>query len=92
MVSYVVTGASRGLGVRLRTSLLPTIIFLAHTLLHQLTFVTTLLDAGHTVIAIVRDRSRVSKGFRSLESQKPPNLHILEADMDDYSSLKVLLS
>ncbi|KAG5642150.1 hypothetical protein DXG03_003554 [Asterophora parasitica] len=68
MPSYVVTGASRGLGLE---------------------FTTTLLDAGHTVIAIVRNKKAVSKGLTSIiEVQKYPKLHVLEADLEDQGSLE----
>ncbi|KAF5381944.1 hypothetical protein D9615_004341 [Tricholomella constricta] len=68
MLSYAITGASRGLGLE---------------------FAVALLDAGHTVIAIVRNKKSVSKRLTSIiEAQKYANLHVLEADLEDQSSLE----
>jgi len=67
MLSYAITGASRGLGLE---------------------FAIALLDAGNIVIAIVRKKKSVSKVLTNIvDSQKYPNLHVLEADVGDQSSL-----
>lgn len=58
----------------------------------QLEFTTNLLNEGHIVFAIVRNRKQVSKGFtRLVENERSTNLHVLEANIEDYASLVVRL-
>lgn len=80
-LSFVVAGASRGLGV--------SVVVSAHSAFvltyPQLEFVKQLLANGNVVIALARNPSG-AKGLFAIESQ---SLHILQADITDAISLKV---
>jgi len=66
MASYLVTGASRGIGFEFARQLS--------------------VDPNNTVIALVRDKAGTQKRFA--EELDRTNLHVVQADITDYSTLE----
>jgi hypothetical protein len=87
MPSYLITGASRGLGV----SPLKLCISAKTNWTCQFEFLRQLSrDAGNTVIALVRNKAATEKSVaQELPGRK--NIHIVQADVEDYEALKVRL-
>lgn len=83
MVSYVVAGASRGIGVSIHRAARQMFLFLTE-LFFQYEFVVQLLAKGNLVIALARNPSS-----GKLAELKDKNLHIVKGDITDHHSLKV---
>jgi len=89
MPSYLITGASRGLGVCSGS------LFLRHSRTKcpsQFEFLRQLSsDPNNTVIGLVRNIPATEKSIvQELSGRK--NLHLVQADVTDYEALKVRLS
>lgn len=85
MPSYVITGASRGIGVSHALSFLRC-FFTFFCFLSQLEFVRQLsADKRNTVIAVVRNEKTADQ----LLAIRTENIHILEADIVDHVALDV---
>ena len=87
MASYVVTGASRGLGVRASNKRTKAKIsyFEQYEFLRQLSN-----DPANTVVGLVRDKAATEAKVNA--DLRRPNIHILHGDLDNYDSLKVFLT
>ena len=87
MPSYLITGVSRGLGVRSTCSLpcqSKSNLHYQYEFLRQLSS-----DPENTVIGLVRDKSATDKKISEELKVQLSNVHILEADITDYDALKV---
>lgn len=87
MPSYLITGASRGLGVSLTRccSIYPT----TNPLLSQFGFIQVLSsNRKNTVIGLVRNKAATEEKLAE-ELGSSNNVYILEADITDYHALKV---
>lgn len=83
MASYVVTGASRGIGVSTQGP-----VCRAHRVdnVIQLAFVKQLSQIPeNTVFALIRSRNTIIDAA----VYERPNVHVLEADITDFETLKV---
>jgi NAD(P)-dependent dehydrogenase (short-subunit alcohol dehydrogenase family) len=86
MPSYVITGASRGIGVRLVP--IPSPLSLQHANLdEQYAFLQHLSSQpSNTIIGIVRDKASTDEKIAAEGVLK--NVHILEADVTDIDALR----
>jgi hypothetical protein len=90
MPSYVVTGSSRGLGVRIYFSLAVKIYLNS---LPQLGFVRTLsAEPTNLVFALIRSHSSAEQLHEFISGHPHKNVHVIEADCADSHALQVYIS
>jgi len=91
MPSYLVTGASRGIGVSRidrRTHIRRLENREAETNLNQFELLRQISeDHNNVVVGLVRDKASTDKKVAAELNR--PNIHIVQGDLTDYDSLKV---